>query len=667
MLRYVYERPVWSSPNGFAPPPLTTDELTMKKPFLDALASGPLVFDGAMGTQLYERGVYINRSFDDSNLSRADLVRQIHEDYLQAGADVLTTNTFSANRFKLKRHGLEDKLIEINRAGVEIAREVASDHTYVAGSIGPTGQTPTMLTDAELDAIRDAFAEQATVLAEAGVDVISLETFRQLSEIRLAIQAVQRVCDLPIVAQMAFDAEHKTGDGAEPERVVMLLEDWGADVVGGNCMEGPHVLFEVVKAMVGQGLPIIAQPNAGYPRRVDERLVYMATPEYFGVYARRFYKAGVSIVGGCCGTGPEHIKRIAASARMMSGGRTEIKTSAPQRESTEITHHEPIPIERRTGLAGKVMKVWQERFVAPPEERPALHRDNFVVSVEVNPPKGLDPMKSVRAAEMLKQGGVDVINIADGPRASVRMSNWALGKRVQEDLDMEVILHVCARDRNLLGLQADLLAYRTLGLNNLVVITGDPPKVGDYPHATAVFDLDSVGMLRMVNNFNNGVDPAGKDVGDVTGFFCVCGAEPAAQDYERELKRLEQKRDAGATMVMTQPVYDPDVLNRFLRDIEHLEMPVLVGLLPLASWRNAEFLHNEVPGMAVPAEIRQRMEKAGSGASARAEGVAIAQETLMEVKDRVVGAYIMPPFGRYRSALEVLQCIDGYDLPDDEE
>jgi homocysteine S-methyltransferase len=636
----------------------------MKKPFLEAVEAGPLVFDGGVGTQLYERGVYTNRSFDDANLSRADLVRQIHEDYLHAGAQILTTNTFAANRVKLRRHSLEDKLEAINRAGVQIAKEIAGDGAYVAGSIGPTGQTPTMLTDGELDEIRQVFSEQAKILADEGVDLIVLETFRQLSEIRLAIDAVRQECDLPIIAQMAFDADFKTGDGAGPERVVMLLKDWGADVVGANCMEGPHVLFDVVTKMVGKDIPIIAQPNAGYPRYVAERLVYMATPDYFGTFARRYFKAGVAIVGGCCGTNPEHIKKIAGAARMMSGGASEIRVIEPRPELSQQEHHQPVPVAERSRLATKIDRVWRERVKAPVDKRPALHRDNFVVSVEVNPPKGLDPSKSVKAAKMLAEGGVDVVNIADGPRASVRMSNWALGRLIHEELDMETILHVCARDRNLLGLQADMLAYHTLELNNLVVITGDPPKVGDYPHATAVFDLDSVGMLRMIEHFNRGTDPAGKDVGQVTSFYCACGAEPAALDYERELRRLEEKKAAGASMIMTQPVYDPDVLDRFLRDTEHLEMPVLVGLLPLASWRNAEFLHNEVPGMAVPEDIRARMKEAGSGPTARAEGVKIAQETLMEIKDRVVGAYIMPPFGRYVAALEILSCIDGYTLPE---
>lgn len=633
------------------------------KPFLEALQEGPLVFDGAMGTQLYERGIFINKSFDDANLSHPELVQAIHADYVNAGADVITTNTFAANRVKLKRHGLESKVVDINRGGVELAKAVAQGRCYVAGSMGPTSLIPTMLTDSELREIRETFAEQAKVLADAGVDVIILETFRLLSEIRLAIEAIQSVCDLPIIAQMAFDSDHRTGDGAEPERVARLLIDWGADVIGANCLEGPHVVFDVVEKMVGMGVPVSAMPNAGYPRKVDERLIYMATPEYFGVYARRYLKAGVSVVGGCCGTGPEHIKRVSDSARMMGGRVARDATRMSIVDIAENAGLPEVPLTQRSRLANKLMQVWEGRVKSG---EGALHRDNFVVSVEVNPPAGLNPAKAIAAARMLREGGVDVINIADGPRASVRMANWALATQLQRELDTEIILHVCGRDRNLLGLQSDILAYHALDLHNLVIVTGDPPKVGDYPHATAVFDLDSIGMLRMVQNFNRGVDPAGRDIGDTTQFFCACGVEPAAADYERELRRLDEKVAAGAKFIMTQPVYDPTVLERFLTDTKHLDVPVLVGLLPLASYRNAEFLHNEVPGMSVPSSIRERMKKAETGPKARREGVRIAQETLTAVSDRVVGAYIMPPLGRYAAALEILECIDGYGTHDDE-
>jgi len=626
--------------------------------FLDRLKDGPLVFDGAMGTQLYERGIFINKSFDDANLSNPELVQAIHLAYVEAGADVISTNTFAANRIKLRRHGLEDKVRAINAAGANLARQVVADGAFVAGSIGPTGLIPTMLSDRELQEINQAFAEQAQILAEEGVDLIVLETFRLLSEIRIAIDAVKSVCDLPVVALMAFDSEHRTGDGAEPDRVARLLVEWGAEVIGANCLEGPHVIFDVVEKMVGQGVPVCAMPNAGYPRKVDERLIYMATPEYFGVYARRFFKAGVAIVGGCCGTGPDHIQRISDAARMMGGGRTErVRARLSVVEAPRALGKSEVPPAQRSDLAAKLLRVWEDRIQ---KKSIPLNRDSFVVSVEVNPPSGLDPSKSVNAARMLQRHGVDVINIADGPRASVRMANWAMASMVQRELDMEVILHLCGRDRNLLGLQSDVLAFHALNLHNLVVVTGDPPKVGDYPHATAVFDLDSIGILKMIQNFNRGIDPAGREVGATTQFFCACGVEPAAADYDRELRRLEEKKLAGATFVMTQPVYDPDLLDRFLKDIEHLDLPVLVGILPLASYRNAEFLHNEVPGMSVPLEVRARMKSAGEQAGQ--EGIRIAQETLKAVVDRVVGAYIMPPFGRYHTAVEVLEIIDGYSM-----
>lgn len=631
----------------------------MDQTILEALKEGPIVFDGAMGTQLYERGIFINKCFDQANVSNPDLVVAVHESYVDAGAQVLTTNTFSANALKLSKHGLEEHVREINLAGARLAKRAANDRAWVAGSVGPTGRVPAMLTDREVEEIRQAYRTQVGALVEGGVDLIVLETFRQVSEIRLALETAREVTDLPIVAQMAFDSERKTADGASPERVVLLLTEWGADVVGSNCLEGPNVIFDVIEEMVGRGVPIIAQPNAGYPRKVDERLIYMATPEYFGVYARRYFKAGVSIVGGCCGTGPEHIRRIAGAARMMGGGHVDKPVSRLSVvQISEAEGAEEIPVAERSDLASKIRRAWETRVDT--DNSVELTPENFVVSVEVNAPSGLDPSKRVAAAKMLKAGGVDVLNIADGPRASARMSNWALGLEFQRELGTEVILHVCGRDRNLLGLQMDILAYHVVGLHNLVVITGDPPKVGDYPHATAVFDLDSIGILRLIQNLNHGLDPAGKDFGGATQFFCATGAEPAAADYERELRRLELKKEAGAQFVMTQPVYDQRVLEKFLDDIDHLDLPVLVGLLPLASYRNAEFLHNEVPGMAVPDEIRKRMKQAGSGDSARAEGVKIAQETLLEVKDRVVGAYIMPPFGRYSAALQILECI-GYD------
>jgi len=634
------------------------------KPFREALDAGLIVADGAIGTLLYERGIFINTSLEEVALAKPGMLRQVHQDYLDAGAQILETHTFAANRAKLARYDMADKFEAINRRAAEIALEVAGGKAWVAGAIGPTSIMPGVIADEELEEIRTMFREQAQILASSGVDIIMLETFRLLSEVKLAIEAVKSVCDLPIIAQLAFDGDVRTADGADPGRAAELLKRWGATVAGANCVEGPDGVFRAVSQMLGKGIPISALPNAGYPRLQDGRLIYMATPEYFGVYARRFFKAGVAIVGGCCGTGPDHIRRVTNAARMLHHDSDVIDiTERPDASITAVGGLEPVPFGERTGLAKKIERIWIDRVKAG--ARPVLSPENFVVSVEVNPPPGLDPRAGIEAARMLRDGKVDVINIADGPRATVRMSNQAFAHLLQSELGMETILHVCCRDRNLLGLQSDLLAAHVLGLHNVVIITGDPPKMGDYPNATAVFDLDSIGLLRLVQGLNRGIDPAGKAFGATTRFMSACGAEPAALDYARELRRLEQKKVAGAELIMTQPVYDPELLGRFLDDVKHLELPVLVGLLPLASYRNAEFLHNEVPGMSIPERIRERMKRAKKGAEARAEGIAIAQETLLAVAHQVVGAYIMPPLGRYASALEILQVV-GYAPPSPE-
>ena len=636
-----------------------------KLPFLTALDRGPLVFDGAMGTRLYESGYFINQSFDEANLKRPELVRRCHREYVDAGANVIETNTFSANRFLLERHGAAEKVVDINRAGAGIAREAAGDDAYVAGSVGPTGEALGVLGHGRADEIRAAFREQIQALTEGQVDLIVLETFYHLQEMELALDEAKTLFAGPVVAQMSFEGDGSLRDGTPPETVAALLAERGADVVGVNCAQGPQLVFDVAQRLLAGPVPVSAQPNAGEPRRLDQRTIYMSTPEYFGVFARRFYKAGIKLVGGCCGTSPEHIERIASACRMMggragpdTGGDTKIRVRIEEESPKSV---DPIPVEERSRLAAKIRRVWHERLAPSGPRKSVTGPDDFVVSVEVNPHPGLSTEKAVAGAKLLKDGGVDVINIADGPRAVVRMANWALGLTVMNELDMEVILHVCCRDRNLLGLQSDLLGVHTLGVRNVVIITGDPPKMGDYPKATAVFDLDSVELLRLVKLLNHGIDPAGKMIGEATSFFCATGAEPGALDYDREIDRLAKKIENGADLVMTQPVYDPDVLERFLADTKSFEVPILVGLLPLASHRNAEFLHNEVPGMQIPSHIRDRMAKVESGSAARTEGIRIAREMLDAVKDRVVGAYVMPPFSRYRSALEVLEVV-GYSV-----
>ncbi|AKF07213.1 5,10-methylenetetrahydrofolate reductase [Sandaracinus amylolyticus] len=610
-----------------------------------------MVFDGAMGTQIYERGVLYTQNFDQLCVTRADLVKSVHAGYLAAGAEVLQTNTFGANRYRLALHNLEGQLDAINRAGVRIAREVAGDQAWVAGSIGPSGKILKSVRAGELDELREAFRDQAAVLLDEGVDALILETFRQPEEVRLAIEGAKLALDAapeakrgPIIASVSFDSFGTMADGTGPEEMAQRLVAWGADVIGVNCADGPAGVYETATKMVGAGRPIVAQPNAGLPRRVEGRFAYMATPDYFLVFARRMLKAGVRGIGGCCGTTPEHVRQMAAAARMVGAtgeaGGPEIVSLAGAHELREATPQVApgvtrISLAEKGPLGAKIGK-------------------KFVVSVEVNPPAGLSPQKALDAARMLRDGGVDVINVADGARATARMGNFALCHRIQDELGMPAIMHVTTRDRNLLGLVAHLLGCHELGLTNLVVITGDPPKMGDFPDATPVYDVDSVGLLRLIDGMNRGFDPGGKPLGAATRFLLATGAEPAAKDYQRELERLKKKREAGAEVVMTQPVYDPDVLDRFLRDVAPLDMPVLVGLLPLASYRNAEFLHNEVPGMSVPHEIRERMRKAGAGEEARREGVAIAREMLLAVKSRVAGAYIMPPLGRYELALRVI-------------
>jgi homocysteine S-methyltransferase len=620
----------------------------MKK-FLDALNEGALVLDGAMGTQLYERGVLYSVCYEELNITRPELVTRVHEDYLRAGAQIIETNTFGANAMRLEKFGLQPKVRELNLAAVKLARAAAQDKAFVAGAIGPSGYFLGEASEDDLGKVRAAVTEQTEALMEGGVDLLLIETIRQPVELEVAIDAARRVSKgrVPIAANVSLDEAGFMADGTNAADIARKMKDLGADIIGVNCSDGPMGVFAAVEQMLPIGLPVMAVPNAGLPRRVDDRLVYISTPEYFGVHARRMFKIGVKAVGGCCGTTPEHIRRIAAAARMAGaadgGGQTEVD---PRERADSIDEMPPAHASVRPVPMGQRSKLGEK-----------IDAKKFVVSVEVNPPIGLDLTKALAAARMLKAGGVDVINISDGARAQARMGNVAMAARIQREIGMETILHVCGRDRNLLASLAHLLAAHELGVRNLVIITGDPPKMGDFPDATPVYDLDSIGLLKLAQRLNHGVDPAGKPIGQKAEFVLATGAEPAALNYEREITRLRAKKASGAELVMTQPVYDVGVLRKFLDDIKPLGLPVLVGLLPLASHRNAEFLHNEVPGMQVPESVRERMRKAGTGPAARKEGVAIAREMLAAVRDDVAGAYVMPPLERYELALEV---IDGY-------
>jgi homocysteine S-methyltransferase len=612
----------------------------MKEHFKDRILKKPLVFDGAMGTLLYLKGIFINRNFDELNLSRPDMIQRIHSEYIQAGAGVIQTNTFGANRAKLSKYGLENQVQEINWMGVKIARESAGDSVYVAGSMGPTGIIPDIYSSGEMEKIRKIFLEQASAILSQSPDLIILETFRFLAEMKIALETVKSLSDIPVLAQMAFDEEEKVADGMGPEKVASYLKEWGSDLIGTNCGEGPSIAYSVCQKMLSAGLPVVAQPNAGRPRRVEERVMYMATPEYFGEYARRFLRSGITILGGCCGTTPEHIRHIASQVRMFSGGKIEILDEEKTAENGKKHALEliPLPVEKKSPFGEKLKK-------------------KFIICVEIDPPAGLDSAKAIEGARKLKDAGIDAVNIADGPRATARMSNASLALKIEKEVGLETIVHVTCRDRNLLGIQADLIGLHSLGLRNLLIITGDPSKLGDYPQATTVYDLDSIGLLKLVSKLNRGIDPAGKSIRGQTEFCMGCGAEPASQDYQREIKRLGLKVEAGAEYIMTQPVFEIEVFRKFIGDTKHLNVPVIAGILPLISFRNAEFLHNEVPGMQIPEQIRERMKNAGKGQEAQEQGIRIAGEILLQIKDLVQGIYIMPPFDRYDTAIKVAEVI----------
>ncbi len=610
--------------------------------FLAALAERPLLFDGAMGSLLYDRGVMHTNSYDELNLSRPELISDIHRQYRAAGADILETNTFGANRITLTRHGHGQRVAEINRAAVVLATDAANG-AFVAGAVGPTGLNFSVVTDGERTLARAAFEEQITVLVEAGVDLLVLETFSSILEIELALHAARSVApDVPIVAQMVYDAHTLVEGTLRPDAVAARLVAAGADVVGGNCGFGPPELYDVGQQLVGHGAPVSIQPNAGLPSIVDGRTIYVANPEHFGVFARRMLKSGVRLIGGCCGTTPDHIREMHGAVRMTAGGAARMSASVADSEPTApISRPALIPLAERSRLGQRIAN------------------GDFAVSVELSAPSGTDSTRSLATVRAAMAGGIDIVNIADGPRATSRMSNMAFCAQALVQTGVEPILHVCCRDRNYLGLIAHLLGAQALGIRNLVIITGDPPKMGDYSFATPVYDVDSVGLLEIASAMNAGFDPNGKPLEGATSFVLATGAEPAAADRDRELRRLELKKAAGAELVMTQPVYDPDTLASFIKDAAPLGLPIMVGLLPLASHRNAEFLHNEVPGMQVPDAYRERMARVGAGPAARAEGIAIAREALEAVQDQVAGAYIMPPFNRVDSAVAILDVVRG--------
>jgi methionine synthase I (cobalamin-dependent)/5,10-methylenetetrahydrofolate reductase len=586
---------------------------------------------------LYSRGIYINRCYDELNLTSPELVLGIQREYVKAGADIIESNTYGANRLKLSGYGLEDKIVDINRAGVSIAREAAGDRAFVAGAVGPLGVRIEPYGPTSIEEARTIFREQASALAEAGADLLVLETFSDLAEIQQALLAMRSASDLPIVAQITIQNDCNTSYGTSPEIFTKQLDEWGADVIGLNCSVGPHTMLEAIERMqVVTRRKLSAQPNGGLPRQLDGRMFYMASPEYMAKYAKRLIQAGAKFVGGCCGTTPKHIKQIADAVAALSPGRSTVRVLVPEENPLDV---EVMAREKKSRFAKKICA------------------GEFVTSVEIVPPKGCDAVKMLESVRLLKDANVDAVNVPDGPRAQSRMGVLAVSTLIEQQVGIEAVVHYCCRDRNLLGMTSDLLGAAALGLRNLLIITGDPPKMGPYPEATAVFDIDSIGLVNMVNRLNHGLDIGGNPIGKPTSFYVGVGVNPCAVDIDYELRRFEWKVEAGAEYAITQPTFDVNQLRSFLKRIEHCRIPVIAGIWPLVSYRNAEFLANEVPGVVVPESVLERMHRITDKDAAREEGLAIARETLVEVRDLVQGVQVSAPFGRVQYALDVFSVL----------
>ena len=611
----------------------------MAADLLTRLKQSPVLSDGATGTLLYAKGIFINRCYDELNLSQPDLIRELHREYMQAGAEIIETNTFGGNSFRLARHSLENRVHEINLAGARLAKEAAkSFDVLVAGSVGPMGVRIEPLGKTSFEEARAAFREQIAALIEGGVDLLMLETFGYVEELHQAILAARDVNPkIPVVAHVTIDEDGNCLDGSTPESFTPRIEAWGAEVIGCNCSVGPVAMLDVIERVRGlTSLPLAAQPNAGMPRSVEGRNIYLCSPEYMASYARKFVAAGVRLVGGCCGTTPDHIRVMKSALRV---GEARAKANPAQVKADAALAAAPaMRLEKRSRIGEKIAA------------------GEFLTMVEIVPPKGTDVRKEIEGARFLKSVGVDAINIPDSPRASARMSNQALSLLVQQEVGIEAILHYTCRDRNVLSMQSDLLGASALGLRNLICITGDPPKMGNYPDATAVFDVDAIGLVNIVHNLNRGLDIGGNPLGVGTSFVIGVGANPGVPNIDEEIKRFEYKVEAGAECAVTQPVFDLSLLESFLRRIEHCKIPVIAGIWPLVSVRNAEFMKNELR-VSVPDSILERMARAKTPEAAREEGVAIAREMLIAVRGMVQGAQISAPSGRYTSAADVLEAL----------
>lgn len=610
--------------------------------FRELLGRRALVADGAMGTMLYTRGIFINRCFDELNLSAPQMVRDIHLEYVRAGAEILETNTFGATRARLTTYGLADKVAEINRAGVRLAREAAAErsHVFVAGAIGPLGVHIEPLGPTSFDEARAMFREQVGALLEAGVDLLIFETFANLNELREAVAAAREAAggEIVVIAQVTADEEGMLHDGADTETFTRFLDQLPADVIGLNCSVGPKPTLETLERMMAYTRkPLSAMPNAGHPTRIEGRNIYLSSPEYMAQYARRMLWAGAKIVGGCCGTTPEHIKSIASEARSLQPG---LRFATAPAEAPEAKRQAlpKIPLEKKSPLGAKIAA------------------GKFVVFVEILPPRGVDATREIAGARLCRDAGIDAINVPDGPRASARMSAQVTCQLIEREAGIETVLHFCCRDRNILGIQSELLGAYAAGIRNLICITGDPPRMGAYPNATAVFDVDSIGLCNIVTNLNQGLDIGGHPFGSQTGLVLGVGANPGAVNLEEEIRRTEWKVLAGAEYIVTQPVFDVALLENFLEKIRPFRIPVIAGIWPLTSLRNAEFMVNELR-VPVPEEFIERMRAAKDPEQARREGVAIAQEMVRRVRPMVEGVQLSAPFGRYELAVEVARAV----------
>jgi homocysteine S-methyltransferase len=618
------------------------------KPFLEAIDERVLVCDGAMGTLLYSKGVFINRCFESLNLTDPDLVISVHAEYVRAGADIIETNTFGANRIKLRAFGLSEKVGTINLEGARIARKAAlrrgtsqpDDRAYVAGAIGPLGIRVEPWGKTGVDEAEQYFREQAAALLEGGVDLFILETFRDLNEIGAAIAAVRRLCDLPIVAQMTTEEDGNSLDGTPPEQFAPVLVERGANVVGVNCSVGPAPMLESIERLAAvTTVRLSAQPNAGKPRDIEGRNIYLCSPEYMASYARRFIASGVRLVGGCCGTTPEHIRQICAAARRAAPAAAHAAGRVDTRAITVTTRPDaqaPVPREQKSRLAAR------------------LTRGEFVVSIDLLPPRGLAAATVIEEAKSLAAHDVDAIMILDAPRSGARMSALSLAVLVQQHSGIETLLQYSCRDKNLLGIQSDLIGAHAMGLRNLLGITGDVRKLGDIPDATAVFDVDSIGLTNVLTRLNHGLDVGGQPIGEPTAFHVGVMVNPSADDLDGELRRFEYKLDAGAEFAVTHPVFDVAVIERFLERTARFRVPLIASIHPFESLLNAEFMANEVPGVHVPDAVLQRMRATGSEADAAAEGVRLAQELGRSLVRMVQGLHITSPSGRLELALQTL-------------